>query len=396
MTDERKTVMAIPMAGRLAWGLWGASAGLLLAGAVVSPAVFFGVGAGDNAGDFGGVVIAAVALSFATVGAFVGWRRPDNPIGWLVAAWGLVMSFIVFAASYTSPATTGLRPGAEWVAWGVASIWHPAFALLVFVLLLFPHGRLPSPRWRPFAYFAAFVYTLLAVSGAISPETVPFYFPDLRSPLRLPGGDAATAVFDLLLAGQLLLVATALAAQVLRLRRSRGPERQQITWFVYAVVVSVGVFIGGIVVLGAGYLFPIFSLIPLAVGVAILRYRLYEIHRLISRTVTYGLVVGTLVAVYAGGVLLLESLLPLQGELAVSASTLAVAALFNPMRRRVQRGVDRRFNRARYDAARVLDDFTVRLRDQRDLDELIADLLAVVATTVQPQAAGLSIRGNER
>jgi hypothetical protein len=384
------------MAGRLAWGLWGVSTGLVVAGAVIAPAVFFGVGSGENAGDFGGIVIAAVGLAFTTVGAFLGSRRPDNTIGWLVAAWGLVMSFIVFAASYISPATTGLRPGAEWVAWGVASIWHPAFALLVFMLLLFPHGRLPSPRWRPFAYVAVFVYTLLAVAGVVSPATVQFYFPDLRSPLRMPVGDMATAVFDLLLGGQLLLVATAMAAQVLRLRRSQGPERQQITWFVYAVVVSVAVFIGGIVVLGAGYLFPIFSLIPVAVGIAILRYRLYDIQRLISRTVTYGLVVGTLVAVYAGGVLVLGSLLPLQGELAVAASTLAVAALFNPLRRQVHLRVDRRFNRARYDAAWVLDGFAARLRDQRDLEELTADLLAVVSRTVQPQAASLSLRGDGR
>jgi hypothetical protein len=388
--------MGVRMAGRLAWGLWGVSTGLVVAGAVIAPAVFFGVGSGENAGDFGGIVIAAVGLAFTTVGAFLGSRRPDNTIGWLVAAWGLVMSFIVFAASYISPATTGLRPGAEWVAWGVASIWHPAFALLVFMLLLFPHGRLPSPRWRPFAYVAVFVYTLLAVAGVVSPATVQFYFPDLRSPLRMPVGDMATAVFDLLLGGELLLVATAMAAQVLRLRRSQGPERQQITWFVYAVVVSVAVFIGGIVVLGAGYLFPIFSLIPVAVGIAILRYRLYDIQRLISRTVTYGLVVGTLVAVYAGGVLVLGSLLPLQGELAVAASTLAVAALFNPLRRQVHLRVDRRFNRARYDAAWVLDGFAARLRDQRDLEELTADLLAVVSRTVQPQAASLSLRGDGR
>lgn len=381
-------------AGLLAWGLWGVSAGLVVAAALVAPPGFFDVlGGADNAGV---VTFASVGLAFTTVGALLGSRRPGNPIGWLTAAWGMVMTFAVFAASYTQPVGAGLRPGAEWVAWVVASVWHPAFALLVFILLLFPNGRLPSPRWRPFAALAVAAYGLLALAGALSPDAVELYFPELRSPLRLPGGEAATAVFDVLLGAQLLLVATAMVGQVVRLRRARGRERRQTTLFVYAVVVAVVGFIGGIVVLGAGYLFPVFSLIPVAVGYAILRHRLYDIDRLVSRTVTYALVVSALVGVYAGGVLLAGSLLPRQNDVAVAASTLTVAALFNPLRRRVQAQVDRRFNRARYDATRVVESFTARLRDEVDLDDLTADVLAAVTATVQPASASLWLREVER
>lgn len=381
-------------AGLLAWGLWGVSAGLVVAAALIAPPGFFDVlGGADNAG---GVTFASVGLAFTTVGALLGSRRPGNPIGWLAAAWGMVMTFAVCAASYTQPVGAGLRPGAEWVAWVVASVWHPAFALLVFILLLFPDGRLPSPRWRPFAALAVAAYGLLALAGALSPDAVELYFPELRSPLRLPGGEAATAVFDVLLGAQLLLVATAMVGQVVRLRRARGRERRQTTLFVYAVVVAVVAFIGGIVVLGAGYLFPVFSLIPVAVGYAILRHRLYDIDRLVSRTVTYALVVSALVGVYAGGVLLVGSLLPRQSDVAVAASTLTVATLFNPLRRRVQAQVDRRFNRARYDATRVVESFTARLRDEVDLDDLTADLLAAVTATVQPASASLWLREVER
>lgn len=382
--------------GLLAWGLWGVSLALVVAAAALAPAAFFGLfGPARNAGDFGGV-IALVGLAFASVGAVLGARRPRNPIGWLFLAWGLVMSHIAFTASYTLPISSGMRPGAAWVAWGAASMWHPAFALLVFVLLLFPYGRLPSPRWRPLAIAAVLAYAVLAVAGAVSPDTVEFYFPDLRSPLDVSGGEAATAVFEILLGAQLLLVAAAMVSQVVRLRRARGRERQQIMLFVYAVVVAVALFIAGIIVLGAGYLFPVFGAIPVAAGYAILRHRLYDIDRLVSRTVSYTLVVGALVVVYAGAVLLVGSLLPGQSDVAVAAATLLVAALFNPLRQRVRERVDRRFNRARYNAQVEVDAFGARLRDQLDLDELTDGLLSVVATTIQPATASVWIRGGEQ
>ena len=378
-------------AGRLAWGIWAVSVGLVVAAAVIGPAAFLE----PDPDFFGNALMAAVGLAFATVGAFLASRRPDNPIGWLFAAWGLVMNVMVFATSYTVPGGSGLLPGTEWVAWAVASIWHPAFALLTFILLLFPHGRLPSPRWRAFAYLAVVAYSALAVASTFSPYTVDFYFPGLSPPLRLPGGEAATVVFESLLGAQLLLVATAAVALVLRLRRSRGRERQQIKWFVYAVAVAVTVFIGGIVVLGAGYFFPIFAVIPVAAGYTILRHRLYDIDRVISRTVGYALLTALLAGVYAATVLPLAQVLPHSTNLTVAISTLIAAAAFQPARRRIQDGVDRRFNRRRYDAVRTIDDFGARLRDEVDLDSLGSELVDVIARTMEPAGVSLWLRTPE-
>ena len=375
------------MAGRPAWGVWALSIGLIVAAAVVDPMAFK-----PDPDVFGNVLVAAVGLAFATVGAFLASRRPGNPIGWLFAAWGLIMNLMVFATSYTAPGDSGLLPGAEWVAWAVASIWHPAFALLTFMLLLFPHGRLPSQRWRAFAHLTVVAYSVLAAASALSPHTVDFYFPGLSSPLRLPGREAAAMVFDWLLGAQLLLVAIAMVALVLRLRRSRGREREQIKWFVYAVAVAVTVFIGGIAVLGAGYLFPVFAMIPVAAGYTILRHRLYDIDRVISRTVAYALLTALLAGVYAAAVLPLAQVLPRSTDLTVAISTLVAAAAFQPARRRIQDGVDRRFNRRRYDAVRTIDDFGTRLRDEVDLDNLGSNLVAVVARTMEPARVSLWLR----
>jgi hypothetical protein len=208
-------------------------------------------------------------------------------------------------------------------------------------------------------------------------------------------GGLADAVFGVLLPAQLLLVAVALVSLVLRLRQAPGDERQQVKWFVYTVAAVVVLFIAGIVVLGAGYLFPLFGLIPVAVAVAVFRYRLYEIDRLINRTLVYLLLTALLVGVYAALVFLLGRLLdPATGDsaLAVAASTLAVAALFQPARRRLQELVDRRFDRRRYDAARTVERFSGRLRDHVDLDTLSAELLGVVDHTVQPASASLWLR----
>jgi hypothetical protein len=289
----------------------------------------------------------------------------------------------------------GSLPGAGWVAWAEAVVWHPAFGLLAFLLLLFPHGRLPSPRWRPFAWATVAVYLALSLSAALSPAAIELYYPDATPPLRLAVSPVADAVFDTLLVGQLLLLAVALTSLVLRLRRARGEERQQVKWFVYTVVSVVLVFASTTLVLGEGYLFPIFGLIPVSVAVAVLKYRLYEIDRLINRTLVYGLLTALLAGVYAALVFLLGYVLdPVTGEssLAVAAATLAVAALFQPARRRVQRVVDRRFDRARYDAARTVEAFSGRLRDQVDLDTLAAELLGVVDQTVQPATASLWLR----
>ena len=289
----------------------------------------------------------------------------------------------------------GSLPGPEWAAWAEAVVWHPAFGLLAFLLLLFPHGRLPSRRWRPFVWLTVAVYATLSLSAAFSPKAVRLYYPQVTSPVRLPVAPLADTAFDWLLVGQLLVLGTALVSLVLRLRRAPGDERQQVKWFVYTVVTVVLVFVATTLALGAGYLFPLFGLIPVSVAVAVLKYRLYDIDRLINRTLVYGLLTALLLGVYAGLVFLFGAVLdPAVGEssLAVAAATLAVAALFRPARRRLQDLVDRRFNRRRYDAARTVDGFALRLRDQVDLDALHGELLAVVDRTVEPASASLWLR----
>jgi hypothetical protein len=373
---------------RLAWGLWGLAAGLLLAAVALGPWLVLG---------YVGVQV-VLSLAFLTVGAFLGGRRPGNAVGWLLLGWGMVMAFSAFTGAYVEHGLVrdpGSVPGPDWAAWAEAVVWHPAFGLLAFLLLLFPHGRLPSRRWRPFAWFTVAVYLTLSLSAALAPGAVELYYPEATPPVRLPVAGLANVVFGWLLPGQLLLLATALVSVALRLRQARGEERQQVKWFVYTVVTVVVLFIAGIVVLGAGYLFPLFGLIPVAVAVAVFKYRLYEIDRLINRTLVYGLLTALLIGVYAGLVFLLGRLLdPATGDsaLAVAASTLAVAALFQPARRRLQELVDRRFDRRRYDAARTVERFSGRLRDQVDLDTLSSELLAVVDHTVQPASASLWLR----
>jgi hypothetical protein len=374
---------------RLAWGLWGLAIGLIAAALAVNTVQ---VATGEEG------ILAVLSLVFITTGAFLAGRRPANPVGWLLLGWGMVMALGSFTGAYVNRGLVrdpGSLPGPSWVGWAEGVIWHPAFGLLALLLLLFPHGRLPSPRWRPFAWFVVAVYLVLALAAALAPGSVELYYPEATPPVRLPVAGLADAVFEWLLPGQLLVLATALVSLVLRLRRASGEERQQVKWFVYTVVTVVLVFVTTTLALGAGYLFPLFGLIPVSVAVAVFKYRLYDIDRLINRTLVYGLLTALLIGVYAGLVFLLGELLdPATGDsaLAVAASTLAVAALFQPARRRVQELVDRRFNRRRYDAARTVERFSGRLRDQVDLDTLSAELLGVVDQTVQPASASLWLR----
>jgi hypothetical protein len=376
-------------AGRLAWGLWGLAVGLMAAGFALNPAQVL-------TGEPGLLIV--LSLVFTTTGAFLAGRRPANPVGWLLGGWGMVMAFGTLTEAYVNKGLVrdpGSLPGPSWVAWAEGVVWHPAFGLLAFLLLLFPHGRLPSPRWRPFAWCTVAVYLTLSLAAALAPGAVDLYYPEAVPPVRLPISDLADVAFEWLLPGQLLVLATALVSVVLRLRRATGAERQQVKWFVYTVVTVVLVFATTTLILGAGYLFPIFGLIPVSVAVAVFRYRLYDIDRLINRTLVYGLLTALLVGVYAGLVFLFGRLLdPATGDsaLAVAASTLTVAALFQPARRRLQALVDRRFNRARYDAARTVERFSGRLRDHVDLDTLASELLAVVDHTVEPASASLWLR----
>jgi hypothetical protein len=383
------------LAGRLAWALWLLALGLLAAGVAIALPYLWppseGIGLSLAFGAVG-------ALLFGPMGAFLAARLPRNPIGWLLAGYGVLMAFFWFTTAYVGElldltVRRGALPGAGWVAWAFAVVWHPGFGLVFLVLLLFPHGRLPSPGWRPVALAGAAFYAVLALCAVVSPAVTQLYFPSVRPPVELPGAALGGRVFDAILAGNFLALAVALVSLPARLRRSRGAERQQVKLFVYTVTVTLAAVIAGFLVLGGGYLVPLLGAIPVAAAIAILRHGLYDIDRIINRTLVYALLSAVLGLGYAAVVLALGQVLGQdQSSLAVAGATLAVAALFQPVRRRVQEVVDRRFNRRRYDAARTIAAFSSRLRDEIDLDSLTAELLAVVDQTMQPTSASLWLR----
>jgi hypothetical protein len=274
--------------------------------------------------------------------------------------------------------------------------------LLPFLVLLFPTGRLLSPRWRPVAWALGLVLGLYLIARLFAPGPVDPKLPD--NPLGIESAEGLLQLIQTM-AGVAVpfLVLAVLASVVLRFRRSQGEERQQLKWFTFVVAADV-VLIPGVgevaqraaPMLGELVVFPAtISLIPIAIGVAVFKYRLYDIDRLINRTLVYGLLTALLIGVYAGLVFLLGRLLdPATGDsaLAVAASTLAVAALFQPARRRVQTVVDRRFNRRKYNAAQTIETFSARLRDQVDLDTLAGELIAVTDETMQPTTVSLWLR----
>jgi hypothetical protein len=383
------------LAGRLALALWLLALGLLAAGVAIALPVLWP----PTEGAVLPLAFGAVgALLFGPVGAFLAARLPRNPIGWLLAGYGVVMAFFWFTVAYVGELLDlalhrGALPGAGWVAWAFAVVWHPGYGLVFLLLLLFPHGRLPSPGWRPVAAAGAAFYAVLALCAVASPAVTQLYFPSVRPVLQLPGAGLAERVFGAILAGNFLALAVALVSLPVRLRRSRGTERQQVKLFVYTVTVTLGAVIAGFLVLSGGYLVPLLGAIPVAAALAILRHGLYDIDRIINRTLVYALLSAVLGLGYAAVVLVLGQVLGQdQSSLAVAGATLAVAALFQPVRRRVQEVVDRRFNRRRYDAARTIEAFSTRLRDEVDLDSLTAELLRVVDQTMQPTQASLWLR----
>ncbi len=396
---------------RLAWSLWALTAALM-AGTVVFTALYpLYRDAASNAINFGIAILFVTA--FGTVGALIASRRPENPIGWVFCGMGLALVMAVFAgnyAQYSLLVESGALPRAETAAWVGNWIWLVALSPLGFFLLLFPDGRPPSPRWRWIAWLQAAALAGWSVSQALVPgplhnagyESVenPYGIEAAGGFLRVAGGVSGSVLLATVLAS--------VVSVVVRFVRSRGDERRQIKWVAYA---------GGLITLvlalqlGVETALPeaepllevlnlalvvAFSGVPLAAGVAILKYRLYDIDAIINRTLVYGLLTASLVLVYVGSVVVLRGLVfgstGRSSQLVVVASTLAVAALFGPFRRRIQGAIDRRFYRSRYDAARTLAAFSSRLRDETDLDSLGGDLVRVVEETVRPAHAALWLR----
>lgn len=386
--------MSARLAARMAWFLLALEVGLILGAGLLfwSP----------KAGFF--LVPALIAALFGVVGALVASRHPRNAIGWLFLVFGVVAAFAASADVYASYALVehpGSLPGGDWVAWVGGGIWHPAFGFFVFAFLLFPNGRLPSPRWRLVAWIAAANYLMGGVLGLLWGPLFEELYPYAEPPFHLPGYSIAGAAFWVFIFVNFGLLALSAISLVLRMRRATGVERQQLKWFVYAVALFALVSPLSLIILGDGRLIVVMlPLVPAAAGIAILRYRLYDIDLIINRTLVYGVLTISLALVYFGGVVGLQRLFTLltseSNQLAVIASTLVIAVLFNPLRRRVQAFVDRRFYRAKYDAARTLSAFSVKLRDETDLESLNSEFLSVVRETVQPEHVSLWLRTVDR
>jgi hypothetical protein len=360
----------------------------------------------DPTGPVGVAVMSAAILVWSFVGSLIAARRPSHPIGWLLAGialvWALQECFFGYAA-YGLVAHPGSLPAAL----PVALSHRPMEPLILLgpalLFLLFPDGRLPSARWRSVAWTGVAAAAVLMLGWIAAPDAIADF--GIRNPVQI--GPTLLSILDpLTVVAFLLLLAVLLAAAVsswLRLRRARGQARQQLKWFAYATAfLPVGF---GLLIFGpsdttdriGGALAAVGSVgMPLAVAVAIFKYRLYAIDRVINRTLVYGALTVLLGGVYAGIVLALGQLFGGLGATSpswtVAGATLAVAALFQPARRRIQQAVDRRFNRRRYDAAKTIQAFSTRLRDQIDLDTLAAELLAVVNQTMQPTQASLWLR----
>ncbi len=415
--------MSTRAAAWLAWSLAGlsvvmaaASVALHIATRSVQPPTPWGTG-----GDSGQLISLLPFLAFPVVGALIASRRPENPIGWICLAVGTIWMLYNVTTAY---GVYGLlaRPGsvpfpAEVGSLG-ESLWAPAIGLLgTYLILLFPDGRLPSRRWRPVAWLSGAVIVLASAGVALFPEPLP-ELGGIQNPFGLYGyPEVAYAMFNFLVLLPLCILASAVSL-IVRFRRSGGEVREQIKWIAFAasllgLVLLVEVVSALIVApdnFGTGGSQPFwlkllqdavtlsYAGIPVAVGFAVLKYRLYDIEVVINRTLVYGSLTAMLALVYFGGVATTQAIFRAltgqeeQPQLAVVVSTLVIAALFNPLRRRIQSFIDRRFYRRKYDAAKTLEAFSAKLRDETDLDALSGDLVGVVRETMQPAHVSLWLR----
>jgi hypothetical protein len=416
-TNSRKPRQRREPAGtrsRAAWLAWCLCVATLLLGAAVLVLILLGWSAElpDRWTSWQEQALAVVGFIGAPVlGGLIAARRPANIYGWLWLGLGAAQALMLFAQAYATYALVvepGSLPAPRTVAAVLGQGWIASILIFPFLLLLFPDGRLPSRRWRVLAWVIVLVGTPLLALGALAPGEgmVPVENP---IGIRGPVGEVIGAVFDpaiLILFAAIVLSALSL---VFRYRRASGIQRQQIKWFAYAAALNgslVAIDVFGLSDRLLRYEFGYWVWVLLgdvgittlyvAVGIAILKYRLYEIDLLINRTLVYGSLTATLVLVYVGSVVLLQgafrALTGQETQLATVAATLAIAALFNPLRRRIQDFIDRRFYRRKYDAAKTLEAFSARLRDETDLETLSEDLMGAVRVSLQPSHLTLWVR----
>jgi hypothetical protein len=360
-----------------------------------------------SVGDAESVVLGlAMVLTFSVVGAVVASRHPRNIIGWIFCTMGLLAGLGTLASGYAEfwlTSGSGSQSVGETAAWFAS--WWWTFLVIVpttFLLLLFPDGRLPSPRWRPVAWCAGLGISGLVVSYALDAGPLGD-FPQVVNPYGIDSPVVSVVAVAAALVVGVCMVTSAISL-IVRARRAGRVERQQIKWLAYGSAVVVGtIFVGGVISIWSGLLsIAVITVallgLPVITGIAIVRYRLYDIDFLINRTLVYGALTATLALVYFGGVASAQAIFRAftgqheQPQLAVVVSTLVIAALFSPLRRRMQGFIDRRFYRRKYDARKTLEDFSAKLRDETDLDTLSENLASVVRETMQPAHVSLWLR----
>jgi len=406
----------------LAWALAGFSVAMFVAGLVFAlltmnvadPVVRTSTGGTDL------LLVFLPFLAFPIVGALVASKRPENPIGWICLTAGLFWMFIVVSDPVTSYslATTGSAPGPVMLDALTLFSWAPPVGLLgTFMVMLFPDGRLPSRRWRPLAWCSGAAILLVSVALVIEPGPLP-HRGGVRNPLEIEGYPWVQSVVAACVLLLPLCILASAVSLIWRYRHSDREVRQQIKWLALAAsfvgVTYLSALLGGIffvpealftegktpiwiTLIFNGVLIS-FAGIPTAIGIAVLKYRLYDIDVVINRTLVYGSLTLILALVYFGGVATTQAVFRAvtgqeqQPQFAVVVSTLVIAALFNPLRRRTQRFIDRRFYRSKYDAAETLQGFSSKLREETDLDRLGGALVSVVHETMQPGHASLWLR----
>jgi hypothetical protein len=415
----------------LAWFLAGLSVAMfaaafvlvLLTLSIASPATVISTGGRGVNHGFGEFLLYLPFLAFPVVGALVGSKRPGNPIGWICLVAGLI--WMLFALGDVSNAYEHARTGEATSSVTLDAltqgIWALPVGLLgIYMILLFPDGRLPSRRWRPFAIFAGAVMVLIPTVLVFDPGPLEGH-PGLRNPFGLEQYPWLEIVPPFIVVLLPLCILTSAASLVVRYRRSGVEVREQIKWLAFAAsfvgVTYLCVLIGGFLFspgapfgrsttpvwlsLGQNLILVSYASIPTAIGFAVLKYRLYDIDIIINRTLVYGSLTLTLALVYLGGVVGTQAVFRTltgqqqQPQLAVVVSTLAIAALFNPLRRRIQSFIDRRFYRSKYDAAKTLEAFGASLREEVDLENLAGELVGVVKQTIQPAHVSLWLRDRE-
>ena len=398
--------MSYRTAAWLAWTLWALS---LTLSALSFPLLALNLSDPiEHIFDYWADVV-VMGVAFSTVGAIVASRCPQSTIGWIFCAIGVLSGFrslSVQYAIYAFIAAPGSLPGGEVLALTFPWNWVPYVALLVLLGVLFPDGRLPSRRWRPFVWLTVGTASISIIALAVSPEPLWALGSTWQNPLGIEGMNSG-AIWAVTQASMYSLALVSATSLLIRLRYASGVKRQQLKWVAAAgALAAMGAMSNRVVhpllddtwISWASFFLMMAGLvsIPIAMGIAILRYRLYEIDIVINRTLVYGALTAMLVAVYFGTVVLLQRLfVVLTGErstLAVVASTLLIAALFNPLRRRIQAFIDHRFYRRKYDARKTLEAFSAKLRDETDLEALSGELVSLVRETMQPAHVSLWLR----